>query len=348
VIAPMPQSRPQVSQRDVGLGEKIDFLLRPASYPEPTRQVEAKETHMSWVFLTDAHAYKLKKPVRYPFLDFSSVELRRRNCEEEVRLNRRLAPDVYLDVVPLGLVGVGELAIGGGRPVDWLVKMRRLSAERTLEHAIHTNTVLEEEIVRLARRLAAFYRDAPKVEIGAADYRDRLAADIAANENALKSPAYQLPAPAIEGVATALRRYVAVHSDRLDRRVREGRIVEGHGDLRPEHIYLGPEPLVTDCLEFNRAFRILDPIDELAYLAMECEREGAPQVGAWLLKGYSEASGDMAPTDLVAFYEGYRAFLRAKIAIWHLDEPVPRDGAKWRSRALAYLRLAQSRSVRLD
>jgi aminoglycoside phosphotransferase family enzyme len=344
----MSQARPKAAPREVGLPEKVDFLRRPDSYPEPTRQVEAKETHMSWVFLTEAHAYKLKKPVRYPFLDFSTIALRKMNCEEEVRLNRRLAPDVYLGVVSLGLDEVGRLCLDGGSAVDWLVKMRRLAAERTLEQAIRSNAIREDDILRLGRRLAAFYKDAPRAAMGVADYRARLSADIEANESALRTPGYGLPVPIVESVAAALRRYVADCGDELDRRVRDGRIVEGHGDLRPEHVYLGAEPLVTDCLEFNRDFRILDPVDELGYLAMECERESAPQVGPWLFKSYGEASGDAPPAGLVAFYEGFRAFLRAKIAIWHLDEPEPRDGAKWRPRAVSYLRIAQAQSARFS
>jgi len=330
------------SAREPDLRTKVDFLLRPSTYPERTRYVEARETHMSWIFLTDRHAYKLKKPVRYPFLDFSTIERRRRNCEEEVRLNRRLAPDVYLKVVALALDSDGRLCLGTGQPVDWLVKMRRLPADRTLDHLIKTNAVSEEDIRALARRLTAFYRDAAKAEISTAEYRDRFQADIAANEAALLRPNYLLEASLIAAVAAAQRRYLVVQGHRLDRRVSEGLIVEGHGDLRPEHIYLGADPVITDCLEFNPQLRVIDPADELAYLAMECEREGAAQIGAIVIAAYGEASGDVPPPDLVAFYKGYRALLRAKIAISHLDELEPRDSEKWRMRTRSYLDLARA------
>lgn len=338
----MPETRTALAEGEVDLRAKVEFLLRPSSYPEPTRKVEPRETHMSWVFLTEQYAYKLKKPVRYPFLDFSTIELRQRNCEEEVRLNRRLAPDVYLGVVALGLDDAGRLCLGGGRPVDWLVKMRRLPAERTLDYVIKASRVREEDIGVLARRLAAFYRDAAKSTIGASDYRDLFHTDIAANEAVLIRPGYMLPAPLIGNIGAAQKQYLLVHGDRLDRRVHEKRIVEGHGDLRPEHIYLGADPLITDCLEFNPQLRIIDPADELAYLAIECEREGAPQVGPLLFQAYGEASGDFPPSDLVAFYKSYRALLRAKIAISHLDELDPRNSTKWRERARAYLELGQN------
>ena len=338
----MPETRTALAEGEVDLRAKVEFLLRASSYPEPTREVEPRETHMSWVFLTEQYAYKLKKPVRYPFLDFSTIELRRRNCEEEARLNRRLAPDVYLGVVALGLDDSGRFCLGGGRPVDWLVKMRRLPAERTLDYLIKANRVREEDIGVLARRLATFYRDAAKAEIDANGYRDLFHADIAANEAVLIRPGYRLPTPLIGSIGAAQRQYLLVHGDRLDQRVREKRIVEGHGDLRPEHIYLGADPLITDCLEFNPQLRIIDPADELAYLAIECEREGAPQVGPLLFQAYGEASGDFPPPDLVAFYKSYRALLRAKIAISHLDELDPRNSNKWRERARAYLELGQS------
>ena len=326
---------------DVSLRTKVDFLLRPESYPERPTRVDATETHMSWVFLTDSHAYKLKKPVRYPFLDFSTVELRRIDCEEEVRLNRRLAPDVYLGVVALGLDPSGRLCVGGGRPVDWLVKMRRLPAERTLQHAIEANAVTQGDIVALARRLAVFYRSARKIDISEPAYRRRFEDEIAASERALLQPSHLMPQRLVGDIAAAQRRFLHRHGELLDRRVRDGRIVEAHGDLRPEHIYLGPAPVVTDCLEFNPSLRVLDPVDELAYLAMECERDGAPLVGSWLFAAYSKATDDVPPAALVAFYTVHCAFLRSRIAISHLDEAEVREPAKWPARTLSYLELAQ-------
>src|SRR5262249_4067578 len=122
--------------------QKIAFLSRPEAYPEPTRRVEMKETHMSWVFLTDTKAWKLKKPVRYDFLDFSTREARRRDCEEELRLNRRLAPDVYYGIAPLTIDPQGGMRLAGaGETIDWLVRMRRLPADRMLDWAIANQTV---------------------------------------------------------------------------------------------------------------------------------------------------------------------------------------------------------------
>jgi aminoglycoside phosphotransferase family enzyme len=303
---------------------------------------------MSWLFLTDAHAYKLKKPVRYAFLDFSTIEARRLNCQREIALNRRLAPDVYLGIVPLTVDIEGGLHLGGaGRPIDWLVQMRRLPAKQTLEHAITTNQVREADVRRVADRLASFYRAAAPVGIGPRQYRRRFEENVWTNRQELARPLFGLPLGVVENLAAAQLTFLAVHGDLLESRAQVGKIIEGHGDLRPEHIYLGSEPVIVDCLEFNRDLRILDAADELAYLAMECDRLGAPFVDGWIFETYGDRTSDKPPRALLEFYKCARAYLRAKIAIWHLDEPDVRDTSKWTRRADEYFRLAREYSRRL-
>jgi aminoglycoside phosphotransferase family enzyme len=324
------------------LEAKVGFLGRPDAYPEATSRVEAVETHMSWVFLADAHAYKLKKPVRYAYLDFSTPEARRRDCEQEVRLNRRLAPEVYLGVLPLVCDAEGRLRLGGeGETVDWLVQMRRLPADRMLDHLLRGGTVTHAEIARLARLLARFYAAAPAEAIAPEAYRQTLAGRIEDNLRELTSPEFGLDPDLPERIARFQLTFLLDHADRFDRRVRQGRIVEGHGDLRPEHVCLLEEPVVIDCLEFNREYRILDPVDELGYLALECERLQAPYVGRWLLDGYGEASGDVPPEALLHFYQSCRATLRAKLALWHLRDDGRHPPGTWRAAAGEYLELAQ-------
>jgi aminoglycoside phosphotransferase family enzyme len=157
-----------------------------------------------------------------------------------------------------------------------------------------------------------------------------------------------LPTEIIRDVTKAQLDFI-IHEPRLlAQRVRDRRIVEGHGDLRPEHVYLGVESVVTDCLEFNRAFRILDPADELAYLALECDMLGGHETGRRIIELYRELSGDSVPERLLDFYMSERACLRAKLAIWHLREQDARRPAKWRRRALKYLRLARSYALALS
>lgn len=334
---------------DVSLEDKVAFLRQPQAYVERPRRVATVETHMSWVFLTDRHAYKLKKPVRYDFLDFSTPEARRHDCDEEIRLNRRLAADVYLQVVPLTIDPQGELCLGGaGRPVDWLVKMRRLPSRRMLDQVIKTGSVEGPDIQAVARKLSEFYKGLPSVGIGFSAYRQRFEEDVRSNLEELTQPQYRLPASKTRRIATKQLDFLARHAELFDERVRAGRIVEAHGDLRAEHVCLEPGPVVIDCLEFKREFRILDPADELAFLGLDCERLGAAWVRPVLFDTYGEITGDDVPGGLVAFYGSCRALLRAKIALWHLREPDVRKPAVWPRLARRYLDLAEAHVAAFD
>lgn len=326
----------------VSLDAKLSFLRQPGSYPEPACRVEAIETHMSWVFLTDSHAYKLKKPVRYPLLDFDSIEARRFYCEEEVRLNRRLAPDVYLGTVALVVNAGGHLELDGtGMPVDYLVRMRRLSSQRMLDHAILCGTAREQDITRIAALLVRFHDRCARIDIDVAGYRRILQSDIEQSRVILNSPAYALPAEEVERACNAQQALLARIAPLLDQRVRLHKIVEGHGDLRAEHVCLEAAPVIIDCLEFSPTLRMIDTIDEVAFLALECERLGAPHFSRLLLQTYCELGGDVPHSALIHFYQAFRATLRARIAILHLDEEKFRLSTEWPRRAMAFLVLAQ-------
>jgi len=174
--------------------EKIAFLRQPDVYPDRSKRVEVIETHMSWVFLTESLVYKLKKPVRYDFLDFSTLAARKKDCEWEISLNRRLAGQVYLGTVPLTLQEDGDLQLNGeGRVVDWLVQMRRLPAGRMLDAAIREGTVNAEGIQKLSRVLPDFYRRSLPLPISPAKYRRRFKEDIQGNLVELRDSRYALP-----------------------------------------------------------------------------------------------------------------------------------------------------------
>jgi hypothetical protein len=182
---------------DLGIGAKLAFLARAEAYPEASERVEVLETHMSWVFLTERFAYKLKKPVRYEFLDFRTIPARRHYCEEEIRLNRRLAPETYLRLVPLTMGRDGKLCLGGfGEPVDWLVKMYRLPRKRMLDQAIANRSVREPQIRGVALFLAEFYRDAAPVAMTPRAYRERLNSEVTANLRHLRNPSIYAWGPA--------------------------------------------------------------------------------------------------------------------------------------------------------
>jgi aminoglycoside phosphotransferase family enzyme len=310
----------------------VAALRMPAAYPDGVRSVEVIETHMSWVFLTHAHAYKLKKPART-----QTLEDRRRACETELQLNRRLAPSVYLGVVPL-VVADGILRLEArGEPIDWLVKMRRLARVDMLDTRIRHDAVEPAEIDRLAAVLDRFYAGAQPAGSSGPGYRRRLAEDIAAKRRSLEQPRYGLPLEGIRALSERLRRGLTRHAAELEKRA--GAVVDAHGDLRPEHVCLELEPVVIDCLEFDRELRLLDPLSELCFLALECRRLGAGWIGERLLERHLASTGEHASAVLIPFYQSYHAMVRAAVAIWHLDDHALDHTEAWRQRSRAYLRL---------
>jgi aminoglycoside phosphotransferase family enzyme len=336
-LAPRRHSR----TAELGLDAKVAFLREPASYPEPTYRVEALETHMSWVFLLDDFVYKLKKPVSYELLDFRPLAARRFYCDEELRLNLRLAPEVYLGLVPLTVDRRRHLALGGhGITVDWLVRMRRLPAEHMLDYAIMHHALEPAALVRLAQRLVAFYLGLPAETLAPEHYRKRFVHQVTTAWRELSLGEYELPGANVQAVRDAQLAALHAVGALLDERVRAGRIVEGHGDLRPEHVYLGTPLAIFDCLEFSRELRLADMADELSYLALECERLGATHAGTTLLRDYAALSGDHPAPALLNFYQSCRATTRAMIAARHLQDEKFRHSPHWVRRACQYLQLA--------
>lgn len=334
-----------MTPQGLNLQTKVSFLSRSDSYAERPSHVEVVETHMSWVFITDQYVYKFKKPIRLAFLDFSTLEARHFNCREEIRLNQRLAPGVYLSLVRLSADQTGRLALdGSGDTVEWLVKMRRLPEERMLNHAIRANHVDSNDIRRVSTKLAHFYRDALPVPIVAQQYRTRFLDSIRENREVLLNHIEELSADQLNRVIRAQLRFVNDRRDLLDQRVRDSRIIEGHGDLRPDHVCLAEDPVFIDCMEFNKDFRIVDPALELAYLAMECNYLGAPWIEPILFETYCDVTGDAPPTPLILFYKAHRAIIRAKLAIWHIEDAVVVDPRRWIDHCRAYLQLADDYS----
>jgi aminoglycoside phosphotransferase family enzyme len=330
------------------LDDKVAFLSNPAAYPHAVSSVVRRETHMSWVFLAGERVYKLKKPVRFPYLDFSTLQRREAACRAELRLNRRLAPDVYLGVTPLTFAA-GRLSLAGeGEVVDWLVLLRRLDERQTLEHAIAAGDLHQWQIDRLAATLVQFYRRADRVMLQTPTHLREWERALQYNRRVLLDARLRLPAGRIQRVLHAQRRFLARRRSTLAARVRARLIVDGHGDLRPEHIWLGEPVRIIDCLEFNPRLRAVDPLDEIAFLSLECERLGAAWVGDYIRRRVERGLRDGSCEDLFRFYRCHRATLRARLAIAHLLEPDPRTPEKWPRLAREYLRLAATDALCLE
>jgi uncharacterized protein len=320
------------------LDATVAALRRPDRYPRPVGRVDTIETHMSWVFLAGDRAYKLKKPQRTRWFDHTTADARRRSCEQELRLNRRLSPEVYLRVVPV--VGGGRIRAGGrGRPIDWLLEMRRLPAADMLDAQIARRRIDRNRVRRAASLLSGFYLGAEPAGWSGPRYLEHLVADAKAKVASLAEPRYGLDRALIDEVNRALRHGFEAHAATLEQRAPW--VADLHGDLRPEHVYVGDQPAFIDCLDFDRLLRLLDPVSELAFLALETGRLGAPQVGRWFLDTYRSTTGDDPPAVLWRLYHGYHALVRAAVAIWHLDDTALDHSRDWRGKALRYLELGR-------
>jgi aminoglycoside phosphotransferase family enzyme len=325
----------------------LRYLLSPAAHPDDPAAPELIETHMAWVVLDAQTVLKLKKPVRVPPLyDCRSLEAREREVRAELRLNRRLAPDVYLGLLALrsdgerfALCPQDAPVAAGWQTVDWLVRMRRLPRARMLDQAIAAGSVQPAHIEALALVLARFWQHAMPSPVSPQAHLQRLADELQRHRDVLLQPRFALDdaAPALD----ALARAQACEADALARRVRQGRIVDGHGDLRPEHVCLGEPAVVIDCLTFNDALRQLDPFEELAGLALECDRLGAGWIGPLLIERCIERLDDDPGPSLRRLYAADRALLRARLAAAHLLDDVPREPQRWLARAQQHLRQAR-------
>ncbi len=325
------------------LEDKVRFLSDPASYPHAPRTVRVVETHMSFVFIAEAKTFKLKKPVRFAFLDFSTLELREAMCREELRLNRRLAPDVYLAVRALTESPSRALTIGGaGAIVDWLVEMKSLPERQMLDVMLAENRVSRHEIDLLAQRLADFYLEAKVSAIVPADYATRFLREQRINREVLTARAFQLDHGRSTFVLDRLDARLALDRPLLEQRVRAGLVVDGHGDLRPEHVNFSDGIAIFDALEFNAELRQVDPFDEIAFLGLECAQLGAPKIGPTLAEAVAERLGVCVPMRLMPLYSASRAVLRARLAVAHLLDLAPRTPEKWEPLAARYLAIAAS------
>ncbi|MGZ6015908.1 MAG: hypothetical protein ACXWKM_09205 [Phenylobacterium sp.] len=330
------------------LADKVSYLSGPAAYPGHAGVVTRRETHMSWVFFADDTVYKLKKPIRLSYLDFSTLARREVACRAEFALNQCLAPGVYLGVVALTRTADG-LALGGsGEVVDWLVRMRRLDESRTLEALLQAGRAEDLDLSGLVSLLVRFFRRAPAVPRSPAEHRAAWRALLTENRRVLLDPRLGLPPGLIRRVLAAQARFLRVRAPTLARRCAQRRIVDGHGDLRPEHIWMGPPTKIIDRLEFSARLRAVDRLDELASLEVEMERLGGAGAGLRLRRRVLAALGERPPPELYLFYRAYRATLRARFAIAHLLDAHPRTPEKWPAQARAYLAIAARDAVRLE
>ena len=327
-----------------------DLLASVEAYTERPQSVELVETHISWVFLTGRYAYKLKKPLKLDGIDYSTVALRREACVNELLLNRRLTEDVYHATLPITRGDSGRLSLnGGGVPVDWVVKMRQLPEARNLRWLMENNQLRPQDIECVGKMLAEFFVNRPPETVLMETFGERLAENIHANQAWLENHVPTPLCPSVRKIHAVQLAFLASASDILHERVGDGRIIDGHGDLRPEHIFIEHTPKVIDCIEFNRELRQIDAVDDLCFLLMECDRLGQKDVGEALLAEYERRTGDEVPEPLCAFYKCYRACVRAKVASIRADQLIQASLSEAAEGQLAelkqYLQLAEQYAI---
>jgi aminoglycoside phosphotransferase family enzyme/predicted kinase len=292
-------------------------MLRPEMYPHRPAAVDLVQTHISYVFLAGDEVYKVKKAVRFSFLDFSTLERRRHFCHEEVRLNRRLAPHVYLGVVAICRTGA-TYHLGSeddDAAVEYAVRMRRLPADRTLDQLLDRGEVSPEMIDQLARRLAEFHR---RADAGAQVTANGEVAAIAAvlEDNFAGMRPFHgatIAAADDDAIQEFSRDFLRRQTPLFRRRQAEHRIRDCHGDLHTEHICFDGEPIIFDCIEFNPKFRYCDTASEIAFLAMDLDYHEQLELARHLVSVYAVQAGDPELPRLVPFYQCYRAYVRGKV-----------------------------------
>lgn len=300
----------------------IKRLHDPSCYNHPVDDVKLVETHISWVFLAGEFAYKLKKPVNFGFLDFSTLSKRHHYCQEELRLNRRFAPQLYLGVVTIG--GSPEKAVIGGTPaIDSLVKMKRFSQQNELDRLLQQNHLTAEMIKQFAEYLANIHQQAPVAAPSYFGSLESIRNPAEENFNLLRS---LLPNPAHQQQLTELEVWSQSRLDNLlnliTARQEEGYIRECHGDVHLANmVWFNEKPLLFDCIEFNDNLRCIDVINDTAFLLMDLEDREAQSLSWQFLNHYLQQTGDYSALPLLDYYKNYRALVRAKVTCLRFNQP---------------------------
>jgi len=324
----------------------LKSLLKPDAYPEEVTGIELIQTHVSYIFLTDRHAYKIKKPVDFGFLNFSTIDRRRFYCNEEVRLNRRLCPDIYEGVVELRESPHGAAFHGSGAILDYAVKMRRLPSDRMLDKLVESGDITTETMREVSRTIAEFHRTALTSEAIAEHGRlERIMYNWQENFDQTVSFAdTTLPTHERETIRSWVSAFATEHESLFQQRVDDGFIRECDGDIHLENICLDNGAIhIFDCIEFNDRFRCCDTAADIAFLLMDLDYHGRHDLSEDVIEEYVSVSGDSGAVALIDFYKIYRAFVRGKVESFRLnDSGLSQDEQTLaRKKAIRYFRLVR-------
>ena len=327
----------------------IDDLMQSSAYPEKTNKVTLAQTHISNVFIGDDFVYKIKKPVNFGFLDFSTLEKRNHYCKNEVELNSRFSKDVYLGVYPVTFDGERYSIDGNGDVVDYAVKMRRLSDEDLLKTRFKKAIVTTEDIKRIGGAIADFHKTAERSEeidkFGSVDV-----IKFNTDENFEQTACFvgnSISQEQYTDLKNWTNAFYKKHSELFSQRVKDGKIRDCHGDLHMEHICLTDPIIIFDCIEFNERFRYLDVLSDISFLLMDLEFNGGKKFSDELCKSYlshADEKEDNLTLSLIKSYKVYRAYVRGKVTSFILNDASVSDDKKDQARSTAqkYFTLAHS------
>ena len=306
------------------LSSMIKDLLNPEALPDPTKGILLVQTHISLVFVADEFVYKVKKPVNFGFLDFTTFEKRAFYCRQELNLNRRLAKDIYLGVLPIRFDGEKHsMRSRKGEIVEHAVKMKRISEQRLMKSLYERGALTENHLRRLARTLATFHLHAlrsPEIDAFGAPDRFRINTD----ENFSQIHKYigvSIEKKQFDLLQDWTDRFYRTRREVFENRIQQGKIRDCHGDLHMEHVCFSRNLSIIDCIEFNDRFRYSDTVADIAFLLMDLEFHGGKNDSASLWKHYGKLAAEEAVEPLLDFYKVYRAVVRGKVNSFQVDDP---------------------------
>ena len=297
--------------------EQVNRLLTDGEFPEPSNRRDLIETHISWVIIGETFVYKIKKPMYYSFLDFSTLEKRKYYCEREVELNNRFAPDLYLDVLPLK-ENNGRFSMGGekGDVTDYAVRMKKLDGGKQMDVLLRKNNVTPWDIKTLAKVIADFHRKAEIIlEKDCLDVQQKFNA-LLEEKDFLRERSGAFTADLIRRSAERSDVFIDIHRGLLISRLKAGLFRDCHGELHSRNIFLLPAPVIFDCIEFNDEYRQIDVLNEVAFLCMDLDAFGRPDLSDQFISHYNGLLPTMKTAEekqLFIYYKSYRANVRAKV-----------------------------------
>jgi len=335
------------------LPSTVGALLKSQAYPHKPQKIELVQTQMSFILLTGEYVYKIKKPVNLGYLDYTTLEKRHFFCHQELELNRRLCPDAYLAVVAITMSLRGAkrrsnlLRIEGrGKAIEYAVKMKQLPQDRMMDVLLPRGQVTLEMVTRVAEKLGGFHQKAEtNQEIAAFGRLDVIRHNC--DENFAQTEKYiglTIPKEKYERIKGYTDNFIKSNASLFDKRVREGKIRDCHGDLHAAHVCFTDGICIYDCIEFNDRFRYSDVASEIAFLAMDLDRYQQAGLSRHLVNTYVRLSHDEELLKLLNFYKCYRAYVRGKVESFKLDDPyIPEEEkAKVLTAAQSYFQLAES------